>query len=50
MIIFCRLTAAHSRHDDRLLIKECTSSANTGCGVTLLVADGKLDKIKNGVK
>lgn len=49
MIKICHLTTAHSRYDDRIFIKECTSLANAGYDVTLLVADGKLDEIKNGV-
>ena len=50
MIKICHLTTAHSRYDDRIFIKECTSLANAGYDVTLLVADGKQDEIKNGVK
>lgn len=50
MIKICHLTTAHSRYDDRIFIKECTSLANAGYDLTLLVADGKPDEEKNGVK
>jgi glycosyltransferase involved in cell wall biosynthesis len=46
----CHVTSVHSRYDARIFIKECTSLADAGFDVTLLVADGKSDEIKNGVK
>ncbi len=46
----CHVTSVHPRYDTRIFIKECTSLANVGYDVTLLVADGKTDEIKNGVK
>lgn len=43
------LTSAHPRYDTRIFLKECTSLANHGHGVSLVVADGKGDEVKNGV-
>lgn len=45
----CHVTNIHPRYDTRIFIKECTSLVNAGYDVTLLVADGKSDEIKNGV-
>lgn len=46
----CHVTSVHPRYDTRIFIKECTSLANAGYEITLLVADGKPDEEKNGVK
>lgn len=46
----CHVTSVHPRYDTRIFIKECTSLTNAGYDVTLLVADGKPDEVKNGVK
>lgn len=46
----CHVTSVHPRYDTRIFIKECTSLANAGYDLTLLVADGKPDEEKNGVK
>lgn len=43
------LTSAHPRSDSRILLKECSSLANNGYSVSLVVADGKGDEIKNDV-
>lgn len=43
------LTSAHPRYDTRIFLKECTSLANHGYNVSLVVADGKGDEVKNGV-
>ena len=43
------LTSAHSRYDTRIFLKECTSLAQHGYNVSLVVADGKGDEVKNGV-
>lgn len=43
------LTSAHPRDDTRIFLKECTSLANHGYNVSLVVADGKGDEVKNGV-
>ena len=45
----CHITSVHQRYDTRIFHKECTSLANAGYDVTLLVADGKKDEISNGV-
>jgi len=43
------LTSAHPRYDTRIFLKECTSLANNGFSVSLVVADGKGDEQKNNV-
>ena len=43
------LTSVHPRTDTRIFLKECTSLANHGYSVSLVVADGKGDEEKNGV-
>lgn len=43
------LTSAHPRYDTRVFLKECTSLAKQGYSVSLVVADGKGDEVKNGV-
>ncbi len=43
------LTSAHPRYDTRIFIKECTSLADAKYHVSLVVADGGGDEIKNGV-
>ena len=44
------LTSAHPRYDTRIYVKMCSSLANQGHDVSLIVADGKGDEIKGGVK
>ncbi|WP_344703201.1 glycosyltransferase family 4 protein [Halomonas cibimaris] len=44
------LTSVHPRTDTRIFLKECTSLANHGYTVSLVVADGKGDEEKAGVK
>lgn len=46
----CHVTSVHPRYDGRIFLKECTSLANAGYDITLLVADNQADEIKNGVK
>lgn len=46
----CHVTSVHNRYDPRIFHKECMSLANAGYDVTLLVADGKADETRNGVK
>ena len=43
------LSSAHQRYDIRIFLKECTSLANSGYIVSLVVADGEGDEEKNGV-
>jgi glycosyltransferase involved in cell wall biosynthesis len=43
------LTSVHPRYDTRIFLKECTSLAQNGRHVSLVVADGKGDEHKNGV-
>ena len=43
------LTSAHPRYDTRIFIKMCSSLAVHGYAVSLVVADGKGDEVKNGV-
>ena len=45
------LTSAHPRYDTRIFIKMCSSLAKIkNYKVSLVVADGKGDEIKNGVE
>lgn len=43
------LTSVHPRYDTRIFHKQCKSLANHGYDVTLVVADGKGDEVKDGV-
>ena len=44
------LTSAHPRYDTRIFIKECSSLAKIeNYEVSLIVADGKGDEVKNGI-
>lgn len=44
------LSSVHSRSDTRIFIKQCRSLAANGYDVTLVVADGKGDEHKDGVR
>lgn len=44
------LTSAHPRYDTRIFLKQCSSLSRAGHSVTLIVADGKGDETRNGVK
>lgn len=46
----CHVTSVHGRYDPRIFFKECTSLAKAGYDVTLLVADGKPEEVRNGVR
>lgn len=50
-IKICHITSAHPRHDTRIFYKECSSLANAGYEVILLVAEkkGSQPEINNGV-
>lgn len=43
------LTSAHPRFDTRIFLKQCTSLANEGYSVSLVVADGKGDEEKSTI-
>jgi glycosyltransferase involved in cell wall biosynthesis len=43
------LTSVHTRYDNRIFFKQCCSLTNAGHDVSLVVADGKDDEIKDGV-
>jgi len=44
------LTSVHYRYDTRIFLKQCRSLASHGYDVTLVVADGNGDEIKDRVK
>lgn len=46
----CHLTTVHPRDDVRIFFKECSSLTKLGYRVTLIVADGKGNEIKNNVQ
>ena len=45
----CHLTSVHQRYDTRIFLKECRSLANVGYSVSLIVADGKGNEVKDNV-
>lgn len=45
----CHLTSVHNRFDTRIFLKECTSLANAGYNVSLVVADGLGNEVKNDI-
>ena len=50
LVKVAHLTSAHPRYDIRIFVKECSSLAKEKeFAVTLVVADGKGDEVKNGV-
>ena len=44
------LTSVHGRHEIRTFLKECVSLARYGYDVSIIIADGQGDEIKDGVK
>lgn len=50
MIKVCHLTSVHPRYDVRIFHKECKSLYKHNYDVSLIVADGKGDEIKDGIK
>ena len=43
------LTSVHPRYDTRIFVKMCKSLASNGYDVSLVVADGKGNEVKDGV-
>jgi glycosyltransferase involved in cell wall biosynthesis len=50
MIRTCHLSTVHHRYDTRIFVKECRTLAKNGYEVSLVVADGKGDEMKDGVR
>lgn len=46
----CHVSTVHGRNDTRIFLKECRSLAAAGHDVTYIVADGKGDEIRDGVR
>lgn len=44
------ITSVHPRYEVRTFLKECVSLAEHGYDVTIVLADGKGDEVKDGVK
>lgn len=49
MVKVAHVTSAHSRYDIRIFQKECRTLASHGYEVSLVVADGQGDEVKDGV-
>ncbi len=49
-ISIAHLSSAHPRYDTRIFLKQCRSLARVGYSVSLVVADGKGDEIRDNVK
>jgi hypothetical protein len=45
----CHLSSVLSRYDTRISLKECRSLARTGYQVSLVVADGKGEEVRDGI-
>lgn len=50
MTHICHLTSVHPRYDTRIFLKQCRSLAAAGYRVTLVVADGQGDEVREGVR
>lgn len=46
----CHLTSVHPRSDTRIFLKECISLSKHGHHVSLIVADGRGDELRDGVQ
>jgi len=44
------ITSVHARYEIRTFLKECVSLANHGYAVSIVLADGNGDEVKNGVQ
>lgn len=49
-MIICHYTTVHKRYDTRIFYKQCISLRSVAETVYLIVADGKGDEVKEGVK
>jgi glycosyltransferase involved in cell wall biosynthesis len=49
MLKVAHLTSVHRRYDPRIFLKQCRSLATAGHAVSLIVADGKGDELKDSV-
>jgi glycosyltransferase involved in cell wall biosynthesis len=50
MIKVAHLTSAHPRNDIRIFLKQCVSLTANGYQVSLVVADGKGNEVRNGIE
>lgn len=48
--VICHLTSVHSRYDTRIFLKECRTLASANYSTHLVVADGKGDETRDGVR
>jgi glycosyltransferase involved in cell wall biosynthesis len=46
----CHLTSVHNRYDNRIFYKECSSLAQAGYNINLIVADEKGNEEKNNIR
>lgn len=46
----CHISTIHQRYDSRIFYKECGSLSKAGYDVSLIIADGLGDEVKNGIK
>lgn len=49
MMKIAHITSVHPRYDSRIFIKECITLSSADYDITLIVADGKGDEVKEGV-
>ncbi|MBN2778887.1 MAG: glycosyltransferase family 4 protein [Bacteroidales bacterium] len=50
MTKICHITTVHQRYDVRIYHKQCTSLSKKWSDINIIVADGKGDEEKNGIK
>lgn len=48
--VVTHISTVHTRYDTRIFHKECSSLSAKGYGVTLIVADGRGNEVRNGIK
>jgi glycosyltransferase involved in cell wall biosynthesis len=49
LITVCHITSVHPRYDIRIFVKECSSLADAGYNINLIVADGLGDEEKHNI-